>query len=149
MVKAAILAGHLALGVDVSLTAVEIAQERGLPVLCRSAFHDLPSEGTWGTAMLIDGNIGIGGDPQLLLERCARLVLHDGSGRVLVETHADPAQDRVFEGVVVDDQARTSEPFPWAEVGATALRRYATLAGLALTREWNFHGRGFAEYAPV
>lgn len=149
IVKAAILAGHLALGIDVSPAAVEIAQERGLPVLCRSVFHDLPSEGTWATALLIDGNIGIGGDPTALLRRCAELVTHDGTGRVLVETHANPEMDRVFEGLVVDDLARASLPFPWAEVGAVALRRYARDAGLRSTREWLFRGRPFSELAPA
>lgn len=147
IVRAAIMAGHLALGIDVSAAAVEIAQERGLPVLCRSVFHDLPSEGTWGTALLFDGNIGIGGDPQALLERCAQLMLADGTGRVLVETHPDAARDRIFEGVVVDDLARASLPFPWAEVGSIALRRYAERAGLRLVREWSHQSRFFAEYA--
>ena len=88
-VHAAIMAGHLTLGIDISATAVRIAQEHGLPVLRRSVFQDLPGEGTWGTALLIDGNIGIGGDPAALLRRCAELV-RDDDGRVLVETHPEP-----------------------------------------------------------
>lgn len=145
VVHAAIMAGHLALGIDVSRTAVDIAQEHGLPVLRRSVFHDLPAEGTWGTALLIDGNIGIGGDPEALLARCAELVRPDG-GRVLVETHPDPSRDRAFDGIVVDDLRRESLPFPWAEVGAIALRGHARRAGWHLVREWVTHGRAFAEY---
>jgi SAM-dependent methyltransferase len=147
MVKAAILAGHLALGIDISPAAVEIATERGLPVLCRSVFHDVPSQGTWATAMLIDGNIGIGGDPAALLRRCAEVITGDGTGRVLVEAHEDPSADRRFQGMLVDDLARSSLPFPWAEVGVTALTRYAEAAGLAITRQWRMRERSFVEFA--
>jgi SAM-dependent methyltransferase len=145
-VHAAIMAGHLTLGIDISATAVQIAQEHGLPVLRRSVFQDLPGEGTWGTALLIDGNIGIGGDPAALLRRCAELI-RDGDGRVMVETHPDPRRDTAFAAVLVDDLDRESLPFPWAEVGAHALRRHAAAAGLVQTRVWTNHGRAFAEYA--
>jgi SAM-dependent methyltransferase len=145
-VHAAIMAGHLTLGIDISETAVRIAQEHGLPVLCRSVFQELPGEGTWGTALLIDGNIGIGGDPVILLRRCAELI-RDGDGRILVETHPDPARDRVFVGVLVDDLDHESPPFPWAEVGVRALHGYAAAAGLVACREWSARGRSFAEYA--
>ena len=144
-VHAAIMAGHLTLGIDISATAVQIAQEHGLPVLCRSVFQDLPGEGTWGTTLLIDGNIGIGGDPGALLRRCADLV-RPGDGRVMVEAHPDPFRDRVFVGVLVDDLDRESLPFPWAEAGVRALRRYAAAAGLVETRVWTARGRTFAEY---
>ncbi len=145
-VHAAIMAGHMTLGIDISSTAVRIAQDHGLPVLCRSVFQDLPGEGTWGSALLIDGNIGIGGDPTALLVRCADLVRAD-DGRVLVETHPESDRDRIFAGTLVDDLQGESLPFPWAEVGAVALRGYASDAGLALSREWASHGRSFAEYA--
>jgi SAM-dependent methyltransferase len=145
LVHAAIMAGHLALGIDISPTAVAIAQEHGLPVLRRSIFDGLPAEGTWGTALLVDGNIGIGGNPEALLARCAELVDSEG-GRVLVETHAEPTRDRAFDGVVVDDLSRESLPFPWAEVGAAALRHHARRTGWHLSREWTSRGRAFAEY---
>jgi SAM-dependent methyltransferase len=145
-VHAAIMAGHLTLGIDISETAVRIAQEHGLPVLCRSVFEGLPGEGTWGTALLIDGNIGIGGAPAALLRRCAQLI-RDGDGRVLVETHPEPRRDRIFAGVLVDDLDDESLPFPWAEVGVRALHAYADDAGLAVVREWSVNDRSFAEYA--
>lgn len=145
LVHAAIMAGHLALGIDISPTAVEIAQENGLPVLRRSVFHALPAEGTWGTALLIDGNIGIGGDPEALLARCAELVRAEG-GRVRVETHPDPLRDRRFQGVIVDELRRESLPFPWAEVGASSLRGHARRTGWELSRQWTARGRTFAEF---
>lgn len=145
MVHAAILAGHLALGIDISETAAQLGQEQGLPVLRRSVFQDLPGEGDWGTALLLDGNIGIGGDPASLLRRCGELVQTDGL--IVVETHVDPSRNRVFEGVVVDDLHQESLPFPWAEIGAISLRRYARQVGLAPQREWVSHGRPFTELA--
>ena len=36
---------------------------RGATVLQRDIFGPLPGEGRWGTALLFDGNVGIGGDP--------------------------------------------------------------------------------------
>ncbi len=145
LVKAAIMAGKIAFGIDVSHAAVQIAHAQGLPVLCRSVFQDLPGAGSWGCALLIDGNIGIGGDPAALLERCAELVVADGA--VLVEADPDADRDRVFEAVLIDDLERASLPFPWAEVGIVALRRYAYQAGLVEVREWRHEGRVFAEFA--
>jgi SAM-dependent methyltransferase len=144
MLRAALSSGRRSLGVDVSSAAVEIAHAQGLPVLQRSVFQPLPREGEWGTALLLDGNIGIGGDPRALLVRSAELVAP--GGRVLVETHADPAVDRSFSAILraggVD-----GDPFAWSQLGARSLRRYAMMAGLHLIREWKGAGRSFAEYA--
>ncbi len=63
--------GMAALGVDIAETAVALTRGQGMPALLRSVFHDLPGEGRWPTALLIDGNIGIGGDPLRLLNRVA------------------------------------------------------------------------------
>jgi len=144
MVKAAILAGHLALGVDVSGAAVALAREKGLPVLRRSVFETLPSEGAWGTVLLLDGNIGIGGDPGALLDRCASLVAP--GGRILVETHSESQRDRSFDAVVIDGRGRSSMKFPWAEVGIEALRRLANQTGLKVVHEWKSGDRAFAGY---
>jgi SAM-dependent methyltransferase len=145
MVRAAALRGHVVLGVDVSAAAVRIARRQGLPVLHRSVFDRLPGEGRWGTAILMDGNIGIGGDPGSLLRRCATMVRPD-EGRVVVETHAEPLRDRILRSVVIDDLGRRSLPFAWAEVGLDALRRHAAGAGLVQRRAWVRGDRSFAEY---
>ncbi|KQV07654.1 class I SAM-dependent methyltransferase [Leifsonia sp. Root112D2] len=146
LVKASILAGRLALGIDTSKTATELARANGLPVLRRNVFHQLPNEGEWGVALLFDGNIGIGGEPAALLQRCAALV--HGDGRIVVEAHNDTVRDRCFRGVITDDYGRSSLPFDWAEVGTLALHEYAQRAGLTLMREWSERERSFAEYAP-
>lgn len=145
MVRAAREAGLAALGVDVSAAAVQIARSRGIPVMQGSVFDALPREGDWGTTLLLDGSIGIGGDPQALLVRCRDLLRTEG--RVLVETHMDSRRDRRFAGVLADENGTTGGSFPWAEVGRHALRRYARDARLLPMREWRAGGRWFAEYA--
>ncbi|MCP2637628.1 class I SAM-dependent methyltransferase [Microbacterium sp. HD4P20] len=137
MLHAARLAGHRALGVDVSHASIGIATARGHDAVHGSVFESLPREGAWGSALLLDGNIGIGGDPVALLARCAQLVRV--GGRIAVETHPRTNRDRRFDGVLVDADGRASLPFRWAEVGAAAARRHAAAVGLYEVRTW--HGR--------
>ena len=141
MVAAAIDLGFVALGVDVSRAAVKVARRAGLPVLARSVFDRLPREGHWKTALLIDGNIGIGGDPAALLTRSAELL--GPRGAVLVEAQPGDDVDDVFTAHVVDEDGRTSSTFPWAEVGAAALERHAATAGLEVDQVWRVDGRVF------
>ncbi|GAA3575173.1 class I SAM-dependent methyltransferase [Microlunatus spumicola] len=143
MVAAALRTGLPALGVDVSRTAVRLAHAAGLPVLRRSVFEPLPAGPGFGTVLLLDGNIGIGGSPGRLLDRCRALSAPGGT--VLVEVDADPDVDHAFTGVLRSDDGGSSEPFPWAHVGRTALTRHATRAGLALVRPWTDEGRCFVE----
>ena len=141
MVKAAMGQGLAALGIDVSQTAIDIARESGLMVLKRSVFDRLPREGQWGSALLVDGNIGIGGDPTALLARCAELIAHDGA--VIVEVHVDPERDRTYNGTLVDMHGYQSDEFPWAEVGRDALEEHGIRAGLRLAQAWVTDGRSF------
>jgi SAM-dependent methyltransferase len=71
---ALIRAGHSALGIDTSASAVRAARRRGGPATCASVFGAVPRAGTWSTALLLDGNIGIGGDPVGLLRRVHELL---------------------------------------------------------------------------
>jgi len=145
MVRAAMHQGLTALGIDVSETAVEIARESGLMVLNRSVFERLPREGLWGAALLVDGNIGIGGEPSALLQRCAELIAFDGV--IVVEVHADPLRDHMYDGTVVDIRGHQSDAFPWAEIGEVALVRRAKQIGLRLDQSWETDGRFFCRLA--
>jgi SAM-dependent methyltransferase len=145
MVRAAMNRGLTALGIDVSETAVEIARESGLMVLKRSVFERLPREGLWGAVLLIDGNIGIGGDPSALLERCTELIAIDGS--IIVEVHHDPIRDHMYDGAIVDINGHQSDSFPWAEIGETALVSRAKQIGLRLAQAWEIDGRLFCRLA--
>lgn len=92
--------GHVVLGIDVVHEAVEQTRERGASAIVRDVFDPLPGEGRWQTALLADGNIGIGGDPVALLRRVRELV--DPRGRIVVEV-ADHA------GLTVADVRRGSD----------------------------------------
>ncbi|MGW3911630.1 class I SAM-dependent methyltransferase [Streptomyces sp. NPDC005070] len=70
--------GRPSLGIDVSEAAVARTLRLGGRALHRSVFEPLPGEGRWGTALLVDGNIGIGGDPAALLRRTAELLAPGG-----------------------------------------------------------------------
>ncbi|WP_091227675.1 class I SAM-dependent methyltransferase [Microbacterium sp. 3J1] len=141
IVHAAILAGRLSLGVDVSRTAVEHARQRGLPALHRSVFEPLPQEGSWRALLLMDGNIGIGGAPHVLLERCAQIISTRGS--IFVEVDPEPTTDRGYAATVVDEDGRSSSPFPWYDVGAAALRTRLKGSRLEITETWEVSGRAF------
>ncbi|MBB5642110.1 class I SAM-dependent methyltransferase [Cryobacterium roopkundense] len=144
MVRAAMSLGLAAVGVDVSATAVRIAVAAGLTVLNRSVFASMPLEGEWETLLLVDGNIGIGGDPRAMMERCAALLASGGA--LVVEVSGDPDHDLSYEGTLEDAEGRRSEPFPWAEIGAGALRSHATAAGLRSAQEWRVSGRSFVRF---
>ncbi len=120
--------GRVALGIDPAPHAVAEARERGAPVLRRSVFLPLPGEGRWGTALLLDGNVGIGGDPVALLRRCAELV-RPGGGLVLAEV-APPGTPTAPLHVRVEHQGDAGPWFPWARVGLDAWAGLASAAGL-------------------
>ncbi|WP_416971738.1 class I SAM-dependent methyltransferase [Streptomyces sp. 4F14] len=134
--------GVPALGVDVSPAAVARTRRLGGTALRRSVFDRLPSEGRWDTALLLDGNVGIGGDPAALLTRLREL-LRPG-GRLLVETAYEDVDDRLTVRVENADGGH-GPAFPWARVGPTALRRAAEATGWTGTDRWTAGERRFAE----
>ncbi|GAA0289811.1 class I SAM-dependent methyltransferase [Streptomyces polychromogenes] len=138
--------GRRALGIDVTPAAVTRTVRRGGTALCRSVFEPLPGERRWDTALLIDGNIGIGGDPTALLERTAHLLAP--GGRLLVEAAAVEVDERC-EVRLDDGRGTLGTPFPWARVGRRALLRHAEAAGWRAAGSWTLAGRHFAELAPA
>ncbi|MEO7753415.1 MAG: methyltransferase domain-containing protein [Terracoccus sp.] len=141
MVREATRRGRRSLGIDVSPAAVEIARRADLPVIKRSVFEAVPDAGRWDAVLLLDGNIGIGGDPAALLARCAELGAT--AGAVLVEAHRDVGSDALFEAVVLHPEGGRSDAFPWAHVGADAVARYAAQAGLVVRSRVRRGGRTF------
>ena len=130
--------GIPALGVDDSSHAIKLARERGATALRRDMFAPMPGEGRWSHAILLDGNIGIGGDPARLLDRAAALV--EPGGTVVVEV--DPAATGVHrEAVRVCAGGGSSVWFPWARVGFDAVAALATGAGLTPGRRVDRNGR--------
>lgn len=122
--------GHAVLGVDASEAAVTTARGRGVVVVQQDVFAPLPREGRWDTALLADGNIGIGGDPVRLLRRARRLV-HAG-GRVVVDLAAPGTGLRVHR-LHLRSAGLSSTSFAWAELGQDALDHTCARAGLVAT----------------
>jgi SAM-dependent methyltransferase len=136
--------GLLSLGIDITPAAVARARQRGVPVLERSVFDRVPGCGRWASALLLDGNLGIGGDPAALLARVANL-LRPG-GFVLVELDRDAAGAPV-ELVRLCFDGRLGPWFPWTRVGIHDLATVAATARLAVTELWHDGGRSFARVA--
>ena len=118
-----------ALGVDSSPSAIALARQRGATVLERDIFGPLPGEGRWRTALLFDGNVGIGGDPVRLLRRCRALT--GGRGEIVAEVQPPGTGWRRLTAWFERDGHR-GEPFGWAVVGADAVAGLALMAGLGV-----------------
>ena len=113
--------GRRALGIDPSPAAVSEAVARGAPALCRSVFEPLPGEGRWGSAVLLDGNIGIGGDPEALLVRIAVLLRRGGHVLAEVEPPGTPTQHLLVRVEHLAHGALSGPWFPWSRVGVDAV----------------------------
>ncbi|PZF85517.1 class I SAM-dependent methyltransferase [Micromonospora deserti] len=144
-------AGLTAVGVDVSAYAVRLTRARGAVALRRDVFSPLPGEGRWAHVLLMDGNIGIGGDPVALLARCRRLIGPDGT--VLVEVEAPgPGLWRGHSRVAFrssDGHLRRGPVFRWARLDTAALHGVAAAAGLAVRDLFAADRRWFAELVPA
>jgi SAM-dependent methyltransferase len=129
------------MGVDLSPVAVRIARGRGVHAVLGSIFGDVPGAGTWDTALLLDGNIGIGGAPGALLHR-ARGLLTAG-GRVLVELEP-PGAPTLSSRVRLEAPGAVSEWFAWASVGVDGIEPIAEGAGFSMAETLQADGRWFA-----
>jgi SAM-dependent methyltransferase len=129
-----------ATGVEISRRAVQIARARGAEVIEGSIF-DVPERTSWGTVLLLDGNIGIGGDPRRLLWRVAELLCT--GGRALVELDPPRSQTRMLR-LRLEGPDDVSDWIPWAWVGVDAIGPIAAQVGLALEDVWSTEHRWFA-----
>jgi hypothetical protein len=105
--------------------------------LCASVFDPLPREGRWGAAVLLDGNLGIGGDSVRLLTRL-RTLLRPG-GRVLAEAEAPGVASRSTHL-----RMQHSAWQPWAVVSVDDVEQVASAAGFRLDATRPLEGRWFA-----
>ena len=134
-------AGIPVLGIDVSAAALGLARARGVCVLERSVFDPIPAMGRWGSALLLDGNAGIGGDPEALLQR-VRALLRPG-GQVLVELEG-PGVATARLTARLHRGAETSPWFPWARVGTDHIESLAAACQLGVAGICDRGGRWFA-----
>ncbi len=139
-------AGHLAaqrvdcLGLDVAAEAVRMTRRRGAAAVRRCVFEPDPAEGRWATVVLLDGNIGIGGDPPALLARVAALLAP--AGRVLLDVEPPGVPSRRLRLRLA---SRAGGWQPWAQLGADDLPALAAGAGLTVADVWKGAGRWFAQ----
>ncbi|MGH8934490.1 MAG: class I SAM-dependent methyltransferase [Egibacteraceae bacterium] len=133
--------GVAVLGIDVAPGAVSRTSDRGVPVLRRSVFDDVPGAGRFGSALLVDGNMGIGGDPMRLLRR-VRHLLRPG-GLALVEVEPPGAVTRRLD-VRLDTVSGVSDWSAWAQVGADDVAWIGVAAGYALIEVVAAEDRWFA-----
>ena len=133
--------GVTAMGIDPAPGAVSIAATSGAPVLLRSVFEDVPGASRWGSALLMDGNIGIGGDPRRLLVRLRDLLRRGGRGLVEVDAPGRPMKRLTAR---IESGSSRSDAFPWAFVGADDIGDLARSAGFSLTDLWMEGARWFA-----
>jgi SAM-dependent methyltransferase len=130
--------GHVVLGIDVAPECVGQARERGAAALHRDVFDRLPGEGRWRTALLADGNVGIGGDPVALLHRLRQVL--DPRGRIVVELAAPGTEQRTGRAVL-KDRGLVAQIFPWSVVGVDDIDAIARDAGLEATQVHRFAHR--------
>ncbi len=132
--------GVFGLGVDLSAVAVGLARGGGAHAIVGSIFDELPATGGWGSALLLDGNIGIGGCPQRLLRR-VRTLLADG-GRVVIECAGPGSPTEQFR-LRLETAEAVSDWFDWAELSTADADRFVHAAGLSVVERFDEAGRWF------
>ncbi|MEO3856314.1 methyltransferase domain-containing protein [Acrocarpospora sp. B8E8] len=134
--------GIHALGIDITPRAVYLTRRAGGFALLRDVFDDVPGSGRWATALLADGNIGIGGNPETLLRRVRQLVRPGGT--VVAELAPPGTRSRVDRVRLRRGGAAVGEWFGWATVSANDIRRVAQAGGFPEADCWAAHGRWLA-----
>ncbi|BBX64617.1 methyltransferase type 12 [Mycobacterium saskatchewanense] len=130
LVARLIARGVPALGIDRSATAIRLAGRGGAPALLGDVFEPLPWTGSWQTVLLVDGNVGLGGDPRRILGRAVELLAR--GGRCVAEFDAEAIGIR--ERWVRLETSRDVGPwFRWASVGVDSAGVLAAQVGLTLT----------------
>lgn len=137
--------GVFALGVDLSPVAVALAVGRGGRAIVGDIFDELPGGG-WQTALLLDGNIGIGGAPARLLARIGDLLVPRGT--LLVELGA-PGAGAGGTRARLESSGSASAWFPWARVAVCAIEPIARAGGFGVAEVWGRDERWFARLHPV
>lgn len=136
--------GVPALGIDQSMTAVRLACRGGAPVLLGDVFDPLPGMGCWQTVLLVDGNVGLGGDPLRILGRAAELL--GRGGRCVAEFDAR-AIGICARWVRLESAGDVGPWFRWASVGVDSAAALAAQVGLTLTSVRLIGGRVIANLA--
>jgi len=133
-----------AFGIDISTAFLDVARARGVNVLRRSVFDRVPGHGRWRSALLFDGNVGIGGDPLALLARVVELLR--GDGRIIVEIEPEADEHEVLV-VRAETDAGAGPWFRWTTVDHARLITIAAALDLGIVDVWESDRRHFAVLA--
>jgi SAM-dependent methyltransferase len=137
-------AGIVTLGIDITPAAVALARRRGVAAIERDVFGRVPGAGRWASALLLDGNVGIGADPERLLARTRALLRP--RGRVIVELDGldGVTSPRVPQSARLLLGESTGPWFSWIDVGGDRIDTVAFGAGLHVAHRWCDTERHFA-----
>jgi SAM-dependent methyltransferase len=119
-----------AMGLDANADLVALARLNGALCVHQSTFDPVPFEGRWQQVLLLDGNIGIGGDPAKLLERLRRILVPGGQALIEVGRSGSSRQMIVREHA----SGKVGEPFAWATLTMSGLDEL--IAGLGWRCEY-------------
>ena len=131
--------GKHGLGLDLSPVAVSIARRRGAQAIHGDVFGSVPGAGGYLTALLLDGNVGIGGAPEVLLRRTRELLAPGGTALVELDP---PGRPTFATRIRLEAHGEVSEWFAWARVGVDGIGALAAQTGferaglLALEERW-------------
>jgi hypothetical protein len=101
------------------------------PALLSDVFQPLPGMGCWQKVLLIDGNVGLGGDPRRILGPAAGLLGH--GGRCAAEFDAEAIGIRA-SWIRLESARQVGPWFRWAWVGLDSAAMLAREVGLRMTR---------------
>jgi hypothetical protein len=110
-------------------------------VLERSVFDRIPGAGRWRTALLLDGNLGIGADPRSLLRRVFALV--QKGAEVLVEV-TEPGTVGTSGLARLEIDGVAGPRFAWSPVSVDELAPIAAGAHGRVLDTWCDGARWFA-----
>lgn len=131
-----------AFGLEMDPRLVDVARRRGADVLQGSVFDPLAFVRPWRSVLLLDGNLGIGGDPVRLLTRVRSLL--GRCGRVLAEL--DPPGTPAELADVRLELAGTVGPFfRLARVPVDVVEVIAHRSGFDVADCWQSGSRYFTE----
>ena len=137
--------GVLAVGVDIAPAAIGRARDRGAAVILGSIFDPVPSPERWRTALLLDGNIGIGGRPVALLRRLGELL--SPRGEILCELDPPGTASRCELIALEDREGARSRWFAWARVSVDEVGVICSRSRFTAIETWGDEGRWFARLA--
>ncbi len=133
--------GVHALGIDAAPAAITRAKSHGVHVLTRSVFDRIPNEGTWASALLLDGNIGIGGNPRRLLTRVHELLAPEGMAVVELESPGATTRNGLVQLEIATDMVGW---FPWSWVSSDDIHTLAHATSFLVDERRHTGTRRFA-----